>query len=70
MNGNKIQSPQEGGTKMARRPVDIAVRLPESKKYMKKKLEDIADRNGIPMNTLMLLIIEDFLKRRTKTIEL
>ena len=55
---------------MGKRPVDIAVRLPESKKYMKKKLEDIAGRNGIPVNTLMLLIIEDFLKRKAKTIEL
>jgi phage terminase small subunit len=70
MNGNKIQSPQEGGIKMAKTSIDIGIRLPEAKKYMKKKLEDIAVRNGISVNTLMILVIEDFLKRRTKTIEL
>ena len=55
---------------MSKNPIDIGIRLPEAKKYMKKKLEDIAVRNGISVNTLMILIIEDFLKRRTKTIEL
>jgi len=33
-------------------------------------LEDIAARNGISLNSLMILIIEDFLKRKSKTIEL
>jgi hypothetical protein len=55
---------------MAKRPVDIAVRLPESKKYMKKKLEDIAARNGISVNSLMVLILENFLKRKSRIIEL
>jgi len=55
---------------MAKHPIDIGIRLPEAKKYMKKKLEDIAVRNGISVNTLMVLVIEDFLKRNPKTIEL
>ena len=55
---------------MSKNPIDIGIRLPEAKKYMKKKLEDIAVRNGISVNTLMILVIEDFLKRKSKTIEL
>ena len=45
--------------------VDIAVRLGD-KIALKGKLEAVAVRNGLPMNTLMIQVIQWWLKARSE----
>ena len=53
------------------RPFDIAIRLPESKKYIKDKLKTIAKRNGLTMTTLLIFVIDWFLEEhKGKKIEI
>jgi len=46
------------------RPADLYIRLPEDKKPIKKELEKIAAENNMPLNQLMIVIVEWFLEER------
>jgi len=46
------------------RPADLYIRLPEDKKGIKKELEKIAANNDIPLNRLMIAIVQWFLEER------
>jgi len=43
-------------------PIDIQIRLPRDKKWIKKELVRIAKDNGLPLSQLMTLIITSWLK--------
>ena len=44
------------------RPHDISIRFPKDKKYLKKKLVRIAEKNAMPVTSLLTTIIEDWLE--------
>ncbi len=46
------------------RPADLYIRLPEDKKGIKKELVKIAAENDIPLNRLMIAIVQWFLEER------
>jgi len=46
------------------KPADLYIRLPEDKKPIKKELEKIAAENNMPLNQLMIVIVEWFLKEK------
>ena len=46
------------------KPADLYIRLPEDKKGIKKELEKIAANNDIPLNWLMIAIVQWFLEER------
>ncbi len=48
------------------RPADLYIRLPEDKKGIKKELEKIAAKNDIPLNRLMIAVVQWFLEEREK----
>ena len=48
------------------RPADLYIRLPDDKKGIKKELEKIAAKNDIPLNRLMLAIVQWYLEEREK----
>jgi hypothetical protein len=43
---------------------DIAIRLPKQKKYLKPALVKLAAEHGLTLTALVILILEDFLRRR------
>jgi len=45
---------------------DFAIRLPESKKYLRSKLETIAEQNGLSLNHLVVYVFDWFLEERKK----
>ncbi len=45
-------------------PADLYIRLPEQKKGIKKELVRIAAENNMPLNQLMIVIVEWFLEER------
>ena len=46
------------------RSVDIGLRLPEDKKYLKKELVKISKKNNLTLTNLMIYVIEWFLEER------
>ena len=46
------------------RPHDIAIRLPDEKKYIKKGLRRIAKRNRMSLNQLVIVILDRWLEER------
>ena len=46
------------------RRADLYIRLPEEKKRTKKELVKIAAKNDIPLNRLMVAIVQWFLEER------
>jgi len=46
------------------KPADLYIRLPEDKKGIKKELVNIAAKNDIPLNRLMIAIVQWFLEER------
>jgi hypothetical protein len=46
------------------RPADLYIRLPEDKKGIKEELVKIAAKNDIPLNRLMVAIVQWFLEER------
>ena len=45
-------------------PADLYIRLPEQKKGIKKELVRIAAENNMPLNRLMIAIVQWFLEER------
>jgi len=46
------------------RSFDFAIRLPESKKYLRSNLVKIAEQNGLSLNHLVVYIFDWFLEER------
>jgi hypothetical protein len=44
------------------RPHDIAIRLPDERKYIKKGLRKIAKRNRMSLNQLVIVILDRWLE--------
>lgn len=52
-------------------PIDIQIRLPKGKKWIKKELVRIGKDNGLPLSKLVTLILNSWLKgKRGKKIDL
>jgi len=52
-------------------PIDIQIRLPKDKKWIKKELVRIGQDNGLPLSKLLTLILVSWMKgKRGKKISL
>jgi len=46
------------------RSFDFAIRLPESKKYLRSNFVKIAEQNGLSLNQLVIYVFDWFLEER------